>query len=869
MSAPRGGTWLVLARDNDALVVASPAVALRASETADQLRQWRLACWPTDEHGRFIDDETGSAADEPVSLSTSDVLELLPEAHHAWVAAIMRSQFEQCAAFASRALGGPPDDQRSCEPTQRLAALRADLQAAFPGADWDTPLLVPTVPDNDLALLAAIDGEGKSAAASADGVDLLGREGDAADRADAAQAQSPAARADRRAHRPSGRDLVIWCTAVAALAVSIAAFMVPRLSLSPTVQPADRTAGQQQLPTNGIPPTADSRGAGWRYRGQSLVSDGLEFQGRALMYSDGFEYTFAPADDLAFALDYSSSTTSQPLSGAGDVAGLQEQIREALRWYGVQPSGQRAATSPSAQLRGLAAGVARLSFGPDGRTVAAIATDGTLRLWGAHTHRPLGLQLPGSAHFTAMAFHPDGKTIATAGTDGRLRLWDVATGRPRGAPSSAAARPAEAVAFNARGTILAAAGRGDVRLWKLTQEVRGLPNVPGTNGAAAPLGSTTIVSLRLLPTSNHWSIDIGARDPGGDVALALSPDGTSIAVVNDDLTRIWCLVDDGSVQPALEARTTGATSVAFNSNGSTLAIGTYDGSVRLWDFKSGSRVGPPLQGDAGVVRSLAFSVDSRRLASGSADGSISLWDVASGRAMGPPRHGHAASVQSVAFTPDGSMLASGSADRSIALWDLHEPHKAGQTSASEWIVPTSPRIVRVPVPQAQDLAALPLIASHRRALISATPRSAVQGQRKVTTTHSTTITYSNGGVSSTSDRDVTDARRPATSSTVVSGSAADDYRPSDAPGDREPADGARSANSVDQGLQTYAQSWGQGAQGGQSVGSPGDDLTSTTAIATRTTTALRAHGRSADAAASARAAVGRRRWTPPPRGPTP
>ena len=77
MVAPRGGTWLMLPRDSDdVLVIAPPAVALQASETLGQLRHWRLVCWPLDDQGRLIDEQKSVA--EPVTAPISEVLEEYP-----------------------------------------------------------------------------------------------------------------------------------------------------------------------------------------------------------------------------------------------------------------------------------------------------------------------------------------------------------------------------------------------------------------------------------------------------------------------------------------------------------------------------------------------------------------------------------------------------------------------------------------------------------------------------------------------------------------------------------------------------------------------------------------------------------------------
>jgi hypothetical protein len=107
-------------------------------------------------------------------------------------------------------------------------------------------------------------------------------------------------------------------------------------------------------------------------------------------------------------------------------------------------------------------------------------------------------------------------------------------------------------------------------------------------------------------------------------------------------------------------------SVAFGPKGSALASGGDDGMVRLWDTHAGelrlwdTRSGESrgvFRGHTAPVRSVAFSTDGATLASGGDDGTVRLWDVLRSRQIRNLAAGRPPEVP-VAFVADGSTLTS-------------------------------------------------------------------------------------------------------------------------------------------------------------------------------------------------------------------
>jgi WD40 repeat protein len=109
-----------------------------------------------------------------------------------------------------------------------------------------------------------------------------------------------------------------------------------------------------------------------------------------------------------------------------------------------------------------------------------------------------------------------------------------------------------------------------------------------------------------------------------------------------------------------------AFSVAFSSDGKTVASGGGDKTVRLWEVATGKEI-RTLKGHQEWVRSVAFSSDGKTVASGGLDRTVRLWEAATGKEI--RNQGHKWWVRSVAFSSDGKTVASGGDDCTVRLWE--------------------------------------------------------------------------------------------------------------------------------------------------------------------------------------------------------
>jgi uncharacterized protein YjiK len=117
-----------------------------------------------------------------------------------------------------------------------------------------------------------------------------------------------------------------------------------------------------------------------------------------------------------------------------------------------------------------------LAFSPSGGLMAAGGADDAIHLWDLRTPVHISTQtLVGDSGFVrSVAFSPDGRTLVSGSSDTTVRLWDVATATELGAPLTGHAAGVESVAFSGDGRFFVS-GSVDktVRLWQA-------PNLPSS-----------------------------------------------------------------------------------------------------------------------------------------------------------------------------------------------------------------------------------------------------------------------------------------------------------------------------------------------------------------------------------------------------
>jgi WD40 repeat protein len=158
----------------------------------------------------------------------------------------------------------------------------------------------------------------------------------------------------------------------------------------------------------------------------------------------------------------------------------------------------------------------------------------------------------------------------------------------------------------------------------------------------------------------------GNTAPGAVVsAVALSPDGRTLAVAGDDnVARLFAL--DGQNERELRGHLRWVRGAAFSLDGQTVATSGADRKLIIWDVRSGRK----LQELSAQVQAycLAASPSDARLALAGFGDRVQVFTSAGAAAGELPCS--CSDMRTIAFSPDGSQLAGGGRDGRVMLWTL-------------------------------------------------------------------------------------------------------------------------------------------------------------------------------------------------------
>jgi WD40 repeat protein len=229
----------------------------------------------------------------------------------------------------------------------------------------------------------------------------------------------------------------------------------------------------------------------------------------------------------------------------------------------------------------------QFAFTPDGKTLAVRGyRDGAIRMFDVGSGKELcSFALPtekpkpreaqgrGARRSSLFLISPDGKVLVTPAQDNGLVLWDVVVGRPLGRLKLPPGQAVSRGAFTPDGRSLALeSGTGGINLWEVaTGAVRrsyGKKPQQDPSGREGPGGRPA------------WGRPQTSSSP--PPALALSPDGRSLALADNSEIHVWDVVT-GLERGRFRGEQGTVLTLTFSSDGRTLASAGADTTVLVWD----------------------------------------------------------------------------------------------------------------------------------------------------------------------------------------------------------------------------------------------------------------------------------------------
>ena len=304
----------------------------------------------------------------------------------------------------------------------------------------------------------------------------------------------------------------------------------------------------------------------------------------------------------------------------------------------------------------------------------------------------VGLELKHPRPLIGCRFEPTGRYLFVSAENSTLQRYDLVTGRKtalvghdswvRGiafSPSAATAMAANLVPpVAALGGLAAAAVRPTAPFTVVTGDYHG--KLIWWDGAA-----DSPTPVRILPAHEGW-----VR------AVAMSPDGKTVASCgNDHLVKLWSAAD-GKPQGVLEGHACHVYNVAFHPAGGRLVSADLKGIVKDWDLSTGKAVreldakvlykyDTGFRADIGGIRGMAFNGDGSTLActgitnvsnafAGVGNPLVVLFDWKDGKAKQlKPKEPFQGTGWGVALHPSGfTVAAGGAANGRIWFWNADD-----------------------------------------------------------------------------------------------------------------------------------------------------------------------------------------------------
>ena len=346
-----------------------------------------------------------------------------------------------------------------------------------------------------------------------------------------------------------------------------------------------------------------------------------------------------------------------------------------------------------------------IDFKPDGKLLATISREGTIRLWEVRTGELRAALVGGregrGLYGPGLGWSPGGSYIVSADDVGLLRFWEAETGRL--VRQRKAAGEVETLAWSPDGQLIVTGGRGahETQIWDVSsgtilaateceEKVSSLAWSPDGNSFASGGAKGTIKLYDAQSGQRQRTFDSEGRVGG----LAWSADGNLLASSASGsfphsppdkfAVQVWDAKTGKRLCSLAEPPSSGYgyRALAWSPDGRTLAEGGQWCSTRLWNMEAGNPVLTLPRTLRGYACCLSYSPEGRTVAIGDGNGTVRLQDtesISASRLL----PGYETCDMKAAVSPDSSALAYVTNDGDVRVWRIgthEEPRRLGPTT---------------------------------------------------------------------------------------------------------------------------------------------------------------------------------------------
>ncbi len=282
-------------------------------------------------------------------------------------------------------------------------------------------------------------------------------------------------------------------------------------------------------------------------------------------------------------------------------------------------------------------GITSVCFSPDGKLVASVDWDCTIRFWNIDTKVSKRIELNRGRKIKSITFSPDGEKLFSI-TDRSIDTWHTKN-------------------------------KCHLQTLDTGEYCNTCFDVSSDNRLLAT--SYKYHAIKVLDAHSGECFKILGGHYGHVTSVKFSPDNKIIASADDQETvKLWS-IDTGACLKIIDNFSRGIQCICFSPDSKHIVCAEKYGQTTIWGVQTGKLL-KKLNG-IGSSSAIAFSPDGQTIASACGFRAIKIIDAKTGEVV-QSLEGHSDDITAIAFSPDGRFLASGSDDTTVRIWNVKTGH---------------------------------------------------------------------------------------------------------------------------------------------------------------------------------------------------